>query len=119
MQGWRAAGESVLFAAFGLLCYEAIFSSWEKLPFTCSHLPAKTPMWITALQLFGLLGLLPVVNGLLLACLYHRVMFAVVLVMEVAAWARVRATRREGWGELRLKYEEVPDPAVHSLNLLR
>ena len=60
--GWRAVAESVLFAAFGLLCYEWIFSSWEKLPFTCSHLPGKTPTWILALQLFGLLGLLPIVE---------------------------------------------------------
>jgi hypothetical protein len=39
--GWRALSESVLFAAFGLLCYEALFSSWEKLPFTCSYLPGS------------------------------------------------------------------------------
>ena len=117
--GWRAVGESILFAAFGLLCYEAIFSSWEKLPFTCSHLPARTPMWITALRLFGLLGLLPIVNGLLLACLYHRMVFAVVLVILLVSCARVHASRREGWGELRLKYDELPEPAVHSLNLLR
>jgi hypothetical protein len=117
--GWRAVGESVLFAAFGLLCYEAIFSSWEKLPFTCSHLPAKTPMWIMALKLFGLLGVLPIVNALLLACLYHHVVFAVVLVILLASLARVHASRREGWGELRLKYDELPEPAVHSLNLLR
>jgi hypothetical protein len=117
--GWRAVAEAVLFAAFGLLCYEVIFSSWEKLPFTCSHLPARTPMWIMALRLFGLLGLLPIVNALLLACLYHRVVFAVVLVILLASCARVHASRREGWGDLRLKYDELPEPAVHSLNLLR
>jgi hypothetical protein len=117
--GWGAVSEVVLFTAFALLCYEWIFSSWEKLPFTCSHLPGKTPSWMMALQLMGLLVLLPIVNALLLACLYNRTAFAIVLVIVLAAWARIHAARREGWGELRLRYEEAPDPAIHTLNLLR
>ena len=32
-------------------------------------------------------------------------------------WRRVHAARREAWGELRLTYDEVPDPAIHGLNL--
>jgi hypothetical protein len=59
------------------------------------------------------------VNGILLACLYNRTAFAAVLIILVAAWARLRTSRREGWGHLRLKYEELPDPAIHSLNLLK
>jgi hypothetical protein len=117
--GWRAISESVLFAAFALLCYECVFASWEKLPFTCSHLPGKTPAWIVSLQLLGLFVLFPIVNGILLACLYNRGAFAIALIVLVAAWARLRASRRESWGELRLKYEELPDPAIHGLNLLR
>jgi hypothetical protein len=117
--GWRAIAESVLFAAFALLCYEWVFAAWEKLPFTCSHLPGKTPTWIVSLQLLGLFVLFPIVNGILLACLYNRAAFAIVLIMLGAACARLNALRRDGWGELRLKYEELPDPAIHSLNLLR
>ena len=116
---WRAVAEVILFAAFGLLCYEWVFSSWDKLPFTCSHLPGKTPMWILALQLFVLIGLLPIVNAALLACLYNRAVYVGVLTILLAAWARVHASRRVGWGDIRLRYEEVPDPAVHSLNLLK
>jgi len=116
--GWRALGESALFAVFGLLCYEAIFSSWEKLPFTCSYLPGKRPMWMLALRLMALLALLPLVNAILLACLYNWALYAGVLLLLVAFWARVHRVRRESWGEGRLRYDEAPDPAIHSLNLL-
>ena len=117
--GWRAFAEAVLFTVFGLLCYEWAFLSWEKLPFTCSHLPGKTPAWIRSLQLLGLLVMFPIVNALLLACLYHPAVYVVVLTILLAGWARVQASRQEGLSGLRLKYEESPDPAVHSLNLLR
>jgi hypothetical protein len=117
--GWRAVAEVVLFLAVGMLCYEWIFSSWEKLPFTCSHLPGKTPAWILTLELFGLLMLLPMVNGLMLESLYRPVMYGIILAIVVGAWTQVHATRRDDWGFLRLKYEEEPDPAVHGLNLLR
>jgi hypothetical protein len=116
---WRAVAESLLFAVFGLLCYEWAFSSWEKLPFTCSYLPGKTSAWIMALELLGILGLLPVVSGIMLACLYNRVAFLVVMVILLVAWARIRAIRRETWGEVRLRYEELPEPAIHGLDLLK
>jgi hypothetical protein len=116
--GWRALQEAALFVGFGLLCHEWVFRAWEKLPFTCSHLPAKTPVWIMVLQLLGLLTALPVVNLLLLESL-HSAAFLAVQVLLLAAWMRMRATRREGWGELRLTYREAPDPAIHGLNLMR
>jgi hypothetical protein len=117
--GWRAVGESVLFAVFAMLCYEMVFSTREKLPFTCSHLPGKTPAWHLALYLLGLLVVLPTVNWLLLECLYHPAAYVVALTGLLAIWARLHAAREEGWGDLRLKYEESPDPAIHGLNLLR
>ena len=117
--GWRAVGESALFAVFAMLCYEMVFSTWEKLPFTCSHLPGKTPAWHLTLYLLGLLVVLPTVNWLLLECVYHPAAFVVALTVLLAIWARLHAAREEGWGDLRLKYEESPDPAIHGLNLLR
>jgi hypothetical protein len=45
--------------------------------------------------------------------------FVPVLAALIAAWTRARALRREGWSDLRLKYGELPDRAVHGLNLLR
>ena len=116
--GWLAPGEAALFMMFALLCYEWLFSGWEKLPFTCSYLPGKTPGWILVLEFLGLLGALPVVNGLLVACLYNGLAFGLVVAALTAIWWRVHKARTEGWEDLRLKYEEVPDPAVHGLNLM-
>ena len=119
MLGWRAVAESALFVPFALLGYEWAFRSWDKLPFTCSYLPGKTPAWMLAAEFLGLLGLLPVVCAILLAALYSRAGYLVLLAVLLAAWVRIRALRRETWGEVSLRYEELPDPAVQSLDLLQ
>lgn len=116
--GWHAVLEVALFGGFALLCYEWAFSSWEKLPFTCSHLPGRTPMWILFLQFLGLLAVLPLVNYILLCGVYYPSVFLVVMTIQLAVWKRIHAAREDGWGEQRLKYEETPDQAIHGLNLL-
>lgn len=117
--GWLAVTESILIAAFGLLCFEWIFYSWEKLPFTCSHLPGKFPIWIRALQLFAILGLLAPVNAVLLACLFDRPLYIAVVVVLCVSWAMIHANRMRAHGEVHLRYEESPEPAVISLSLLK
>lgn len=117
--GWRAAGEAVLFALFGLLCYEWAFSSWEKFPFTCSYLPGKTPAWILAGEFLGLLTLLPIVSTIMLASLYNLAGFLVALAVLLAGWVRIHVVRSETWGEVPLKYQDLPDPAIHGLDLLQ
>jgi len=89
-----------------------------KLPFTCSVLPGRTPLWMI-LGLFGLLQLLVLVHGALLWILYRAEVFVAAVVVMAAVWARMRRDRRDGWADVRLKYEEVPDPEIHGLNLLR
>ena len=107
-----------MFLAVGLLAYEWAFHSWDKLPFTCSHLPGKTPVGVI-LGFFGLLGMLALVHTVLLAALYNDALFASMLNLLLIAWWGIHRPRRQGWVYLRLKYEEVPAPAVHALNLLR
>ncbi len=116
--GWRGAAEAVLSCSLGLFGYECFFLSWNKLPFTCSHLPGKTPGWILALQFFGVITLVPVLNAVLLAVLYSPLAWTSVVVALSAGWTRVRVLRRETWAELRLQYEEAPEPAVRALSLL-
>lgn len=117
--GWRAVPESLLLAAFGLLCFEWTFYSWEKVPFTCSHLPGKFPIWIRALQLLGLITLLAPANALLVACLYVPLLWFVLLAIMLVAWYLIHHNRSRGRGETRLKFEELPEPVVLSLSLLK
>ena len=117
--GWRALAEALLFALAAMCCYEAAFSSWDKLPFTCSYLPGKTPAWIVALRLLGLLIALPLASSALLACLYSPLAYGAALAILSLAWLRARALRRETWGEAALRYEDLPDPAIHGLGLLQ
>jgi hypothetical protein len=116
--GLRGVAEAALFLVLGLLAYEWAFSSWEKLPFTCSHLPGKTPIWMI-LACIGLLGVLSMLHTLLLAALYNAALFATLLSALLAAWWWIRRTRRQSWADLHLKYEEAPAPVVRGLNLLR
>jgi hypothetical protein len=117
--GWRAVAEAAIFAAFGLLCYEYVFTDWQKLPFTCSHLPGKIPAWKLTLYGIGILGAFPLVNGLLLISLYQPIAYAVLLAVLAAVWRGLYSARREGFGDLRLTYDDLPEPAIHGLNLLR
>lgn len=117
--GLRAIAEITLFAAVAFVSYEAVFRSWEKLPFTCSQLPGKTPMWILALRLYAFLWLLPLPNLILLSCLYNPVVFFIVLVSLIAIGKHLRVTRREFRSELRLVYEESPEPVVQAISLLK
>jgi hypothetical protein len=116
--GTRGVAEATLFLVLGLLAYEWTFSAWDKLPFTCSHLPGKTPLWMI-IAFVGLLGVLTLVHTLLLAALYNGVWYATLLSLLLAAWWWVHRTRRQGWADLRIKYEDAPAPAVRGLNLLR
>jgi hypothetical protein len=117
--GWRAAAEGVMFTVFGLLCYEWVFTNWQKLPFTCSHLSGKVPAWILTLWGIGILGAIPAVNGLMLFGLYHPVFYSVLFAITFSIWLNLFASRRAGLGDLRLMYDDVPEPAVHGLNLGR
>ena len=59
------------------------------------------------------------VNWVLLECLYSLPLAVAVLAILLAGWKHLYAARREGWGEMRLRYEEEPEPAIHGLNLLK
>jgi hypothetical protein len=76
-------------------------------------------MWIRALQLFALLTLLPIVNSTLLASIYSRTLFLVNLVLFLSTLFSLHTSRIRSRGELSLKFEELPEPAIQTLSLLK
>lgn len=117
--GWRSLLAVALFVTIGLMLYEWMFAEWRKLPFTCSHLPGRTPLWILVLYGIGLVTMVPILNVILAAALFSGAGFTFILVMTWFAWRRIHAARRESWGELKLTYDETPEPAIHGLGLGR
>jgi hypothetical protein len=51
--------------------------------------------------------------------LYHPVFYSVLFAITFSIWLNLFASRRAGLGDLRLMYDDVPEPAVHGLNLGR
>ena len=117
--GWRAVAEIALFTLFARLCYEAAFASWDKLPFTCSYLPGKTPAWMLTVKLIGLLIGLPAISAALTISLFDWRAYLAMAAVLAAVGARVHSFRRQSWGEAPLVYEEAPDPDVQVLGLLQ
>jgi hypothetical protein len=115
--GWRAAAESGLFAGALLVGYEFLFMEWEKLPFTCSYLPVKSPGTVLLFFFAGIMGILPLVTVTILTALYNVFGFAFLVCALAAAWKWAHHTRQIVWGQLRLIYDDTPEPAVRSLNL--
>ena len=67
----------------------------------------------------GEVHLSPAMGTLLPASLQSTVGFPAAFTVLLAAGLRLRFVRRKSWDDLRLKYEEYPDPAIHALGLGR
>jgi hypothetical protein len=59
------------------------------------------------------------VSALVVETLFSGAAMTVVVVLTVTLWRRVHHARRLAWSELRLTYDEAPDPAIQALSLLR
>ena len=94
--GWvRAAAVTVLTFFCALLWFEALFRRWRKLPFTCSYLPGKQPVWLTLVRYAFAASLLGPVGQLILYCSAEPMAFVALFTFEAALWWRWRAARRQ------------------------
>jgi hypothetical protein len=69
------------------------------------------------IMIAGFMGFMPAVNGIILVAVYTRTGFVVVSCLLAGAWIWAHQTRKIIWGQLRLTYDDAPEPAVRSLNL--
>ncbi len=65
----------------------------------------------------GFRGILPLVNLMIVSAVYNVFGFAFVMVLLASTWIWAHHTRKMVWGQLRLTYDDTPEPAIRGLNL--
>ena len=108
--GWpMALRMTVLQLLVSLSIFEALFYSWQKLPFTCSYVPAERPLVGVVAKYVALLGAgVPVLAVVIVVAIQVSFLFPVFLAIFGGLWIFLRIRRREGWGEAKLMYEDAP-----------
>ena len=108
--GWGAALRmTILQIVISLLLFEVLFYSWQKLPFTCTHVPGERSIVGIVAKYIAVLGMLvPLLSVMIATATEIPFMFPVLLADFGGIWIWLRRRRREGWGEAKLIYEDLP-----------
>lgn len=108
--GWpMALRMTVLQLLVSLSIFEALFYSWQKLPFTCSYVPAERPLVGVVAKYIALLGVMaPILAIVIVVAIQVLFLFPFFLAIFGGLWVFLRIRRREGWGEAKLMYEDLP-----------
>jgi hypothetical protein len=99
---------------------DLLLIQFEKVPFTSSYLPGRRPVIQTLLIYAASVTLyVTVLGGIVTLCLRGPGttlgLFGVMLVV----WFKVRLGRLENWKVGKLEFEELPEPVVQTLSILR
>ncbi len=108
--GWPLAMRmTALQLLISLSIFEVLFYSWQKLPFTCSYIPGERPLAGVVGKYLGMLcAAVPVLAVAIAVGSQVLFLFPIYLAMFGGLWIWLRRRRREGWGEAKLIYEDLP-----------
>jgi putative ABC transport system permease protein len=112
--GWpMAIRMTVLQVLVSLSIFECLFHSWQQLPFTCSYLPGKRPLVLILSSYFiALCALVPMLTVMISTAAMVGGMLPGFYIAFLAnfglIWFFARRRRRDGWGEARILYEDLP-----------
>ena len=121
LHGWMPATRMTLLQVFAsLTMFEVLFQSWQQLPFTCSYRPGKRPLVTIVLGYGAMLGaVVPVLSIYIAAAGKAAILFWVLFPMLAGTWLKLHRSRRDGWGEAPLLYEDtgddVPDMGIREM----
>jgi hypothetical protein len=103
-----------------LTLMDLLLIQFEKVPFTSSYLPGRRPVIQTLLIYAASMALYVSVLGALISlCLRAPSTTLPLFAVMVAVWLKVRSGRLENWKIGKLEFEELPEPAVQTLSILR
>jgi len=111
LHGWMgAARESLLQVFASLVFFEILFQSWQQLPFTCSYRPGNRPL-VAIVSGYGIMlgGIVPVLSLYIGAAAKSAILFWILFPQLAGLWLKLHRSRREGWGEAHLLYEDNGD----------
>jgi hypothetical protein len=112
-----AARMIVLQLLVSLSAFEILFYSWQQLPFTCSYTPGRKPLATVLAGYIAMLGLLvPVLAIVIKGVAGMWELFLVYGAAFAGFWIWMRVRRRDGWGQGKMLYEELPE-ALPNLGL--
>ena len=119
--GWIAGPAAVVMCIMpSLILMEALLLEIRRIPFTSAYLPGQRPVIETVmLYVVGAVLYVSVLGSISVACLEEPSFFLVEFGLMLALWARVRKARREDRQLGKLEFEELPEPAVHTLSIER
>jgi predicted permease len=100
-----------------LVVFEFLFRDWRKAPFTCSYLPGKRPAWQLLLVAFAAVFYIGTAVMLVHAFSAGWVTFAAAFPLLFGGWRWLHRRRTGRWPETALLYDDLPEPAVSSLNI--
>ena len=108
--GWPTATRLlVLEVLASLALFEMLFYSWQQHPFTCSYLPGQRPMVsILSGYIIVLTVLVPIVSYIIATACQFTPLFVVWVIILGGLWLKAHHMRRDGWGEAKILYEDVP-----------
>jgi predicted permease len=116
--GWmRAVAVSVLTFCCALVWFEALFRRWRKLPFTCTYLPGKQPVWLILVRYAFASAFVGPAGQLILYCSSEPIAFVALFTFELALLWRWHGARHRAWSACDLCYEENPDVMFMTLGL--
>ena len=117
---WPVVGHLLLLGPLGFILTDLCLLRFDKIPFTCSYLPGKAQIHVTAgACILVLMALTDVGVQFELYALEHPVRYAplLALLIVIAVLLRWHASEKMISPETILKFEETPPSAVLELNL--
>jgi len=115
IMGWgMTLRMTILQVLVSLFIFEVCFHSWQQLPFTCSYRPGQKPLVAVLAGYFAVLCvIIPIVSFMIAAAAQIPFLYPIYLIWFTFDYVWARKLRRDGWGDSKLLYEDLPGEVLN------